>query len=256
MSVSDTGKWLMLTMDGISSWYKTNNFKINKKDLHIKADNKQRYYGDENSSVTFTYTFTNSDFVYGETSSTFTGFVAPEFSCQATASTEIDKEKGYTESTIELSGGTSDNYNILCENGTLTINKRPLKVEKITGEVPSLISKYYLNSDGSEKTAPYKVPASAEKSTDKNTMNVSGLYNSDEVKVLYNAQYANHTAAENVQVTVDDLKMDDTFGKSYNYTVSSDSITTADGGRVYIQSITGLEIVEQPTTEYVYGNTA
>ncbi len=74
-------------------------------------------------------------------------------------------------------------------------------------------------------------------------MNVSGLYNSDEVKVLYNAQYANHTAAENVQVTVDDLKMDDTFGKSYNYTVSSDSITTADGGRVYIQSITGLEIV-------------
>lgn len=56
--------------------------------------------------------------------------VAPEFSCQATASTEIDKEKGYTESTIELSGGTSDNYNILCENGTLTINKRPLKVEK------------------------------------------------------------------------------------------------------------------------------
>ena len=37
-------------------------------------------------------------------------------------------------------------------------------------------------------------------------MNVSGLYNSDEVKVLYNAQYANHTAAENVQVTVDDLK--------------------------------------------------
>ena len=47
--------------------------------------------------------------------------------------------------------------------------------------------------------------------------------------------------------------MDDTFGKSYNYTVSSDSITTADGGRVYIQSITGLEIVEQPTTEYVYG---
>lgn len=50
--------------------------------------------------------------------------------------------------------------------------------------------------------------------------------------------------------------MDDTFGKSYNYTVSSDSITTADGGRVYIQSITGLEIVEQPTTEYVYGNTA
>lgn len=85
LSVSDTGKWLMLTMDGISSWYKTNNFKINKKDLHIKADNKQRYYGDENSSVTFTYTFTNSDFVYGETSSTFTGFVAPEFSCQATA---------------------------------------------------------------------------------------------------------------------------------------------------------------------------
>ncbi len=253
LSVSDTGKWLMLTMDGISSWYKTNNFKINKKDLHIKADNKQRYYGDENSSVTFTYTFTDSDFVYGETSSTFTGFVAPEFSCQATASTEIDKEKGYTESTIELSGGTSDNYNIVCENGTLTINKRPLKVEKITGEVPSLISKYYLNSDGSEKTAPYKVPASAEKSTDKNTMNVSGLYNSDEVKVLYNAQYENHTVAENVQVTVDDLKMDDTFGKSYNYTVSSDSITTADGGRVYIKSITGLEIVEQPTTEYVYG---
>ena len=253
LSVSDSGKWLVLTMDGISSWYKTNNLKINKKDLHLKADDKQRYYGDENSTVSFTYTFNNSDFVYNETSSTFTGFIAPQFNCQATATTEIDKEKGYTESTIEMSGGSSDNYNIVCENGILKINKRPLKIEKITDEVPSLISKYYLNSDGTEKTAPYKVPASAEKSETKNTMNVSGLCNGDEVKVLYNAQYANHTATENVQITVADLKMDDTFGKSYNYTVSSDSTTVADGGRVYIKSITGLEIVEQPTTEYVYG---
>ena len=27
LSVSDSGKWLVLTMDGISSWYKTNNLK-------------------------------------------------------------------------------------------------------------------------------------------------------------------------------------------------------------------------------------
>ncbi len=130
LSVSDSGKWLVLTMDGISSWYKTNNLKINKKDLHLKADDKQRYYGDENSTVSFTYTFNNSDFVYNETSSTFTGFIAPQFNCQATATTEIDKEKGYTESTIEMSGGSSDNYNIVCENGILKINKRPFKNRK------------------------------------------------------------------------------------------------------------------------------
>jgi len=42
LSVSDSGKWLVLTMDGISSWYKTNNLKINKKGAHFRRVTLQK----------------------------------------------------------------------------------------------------------------------------------------------------------------------------------------------------------------------
>jgi uncharacterized repeat protein (TIGR02543 family) len=239
----------------------TSNLTINKKDLHVKADDKSRYYGDDNSTVNFTYTFAD-DFVYGDgkatgsaaTQTAPSGFVAPTFSCGAVAGTEIDKENGYTNAEIVLSGGSADNYNIVCESGTLTINKRPLKITKILSGVPALTAKYYMDSTGAYLTAPYDVEASAIAGGDETaTMTVTGLYNDDPVKITYNARYANHNVTNSVNVTVDNPTMDDSYGKSYNYTVDAASVTTATGGRVYARNIKAIEVTEEPTTSYIYG---
>lgn len=237
----------------------TGKLDIAQKELHIKADNKERYYGDENStchdnggtSTGFTYTFNTGDFVYGENQNTFTGFVPPTFSCDADASTEVDNTKGYGESDIVLTGGSSDNYKIICEKGTLKINKRPLGITKITAGVPALTAENYTG-----KTAPYKVIASAiagaVESGEAVSMTVDNLYNNDSVKITYNAQYANSTPADSVNVTVADAAMDDSYGKSYNYTVRN-AVQTAEGGRVYVKNIKALEIIDEPTRYYVYG---
>ena len=267
LCVSDTGTALLIVGPESTGTKWTNPLEISKKDLHIKADDKVRYYGDDNSYVHdkngtktgFTYSFTESDIVnaYGDTTANIAGFTAPTFSCDALPSTEIDKENGHTEVPIVLSGGSSDNYNIVCENGTLTINKRPLTISQITSGVPALTAAYYMNSDGSFKTAPYKVSASAVARTlaegETASMTVTNLYNNDSVKINYNAQYVDCTAADSVSVTVADAEMDDNYGKSYNYTVAGDSTKTATGGRVYVRKIKAIEVTEAPTTDYTYG---
>ncbi|MCC8169463.1 MAG: YDG domain-containing protein, partial [Oscillospiraceae bacterium] len=225
----------------------TGKLEITKKDLHLTADDKTKTYGEENP--TLTYSFDSDDFVYDETSlsQSFTsGYTAPDISCAAEAGTDVG------EVDIVLTGGSSDNYNIVCTNGTLTINKRSLKITAITSGVPALYSYHYTG-----EPAPYNVAASAYAGnlTDDNTvsMTVENLYGNDPVKVNYNAQYANSHATSSVSVTVADAAMDDDYGKSYNYTVDADSVTTAAGGVVYARNISSIEIVEQPTLEYTYG---
>lgn len=271
LHVSETGTSILVTGPNDTGFQWTNPLKINKKDLHIKADNKVRYYGEDNtyvhtqneSTTGFTYSLTTPSEVvtsYGDTDASVADFSKLIYTCTATESTEVDKSLGYTNVDIDLSyegDSISADYNVLCSKGMLTINKRPLTIQKITAGVPCLTADYYMNSDGTFKTAPYNVSASAiagaVEEGSSASMEVVNLYNNDPVRITYNAQYANYNAAESVGITVDSAAMDDDYGKSYNYTVASDSTTTADGGRVYVKNITAMEVLEEPTLGYTYG---
>ncbi|SDA58693.1 gliding motility-associated C-terminal domain-containing protein, partial [Algoriphagus alkaliphilus] len=104
---------------------------IGKKDLTIRADDKQKTYGDANPVLTFSY----SGLVNGDTKVT----TEPSISTTALASSNVGTYP------ITLAGGSDENYEITLVNGTLTINKATLKIEanpqtKIFGSAdPALI---------------------------------------------------------------------------------------------------------------------
>lgn len=237
---------------------------IAKKDLRVFADDKSRVYGEDNSTLTFTYSFKTEDLAYddntkitnnttGAAGVSLEGYTAPALSCDAPADTETDREKGFTQKDIIVSGGSSDNYNIVCEKGTLTINKRPLTITKITGGVPALTADKYesLKASGTAVAGALDAGETA-------TMEVQNLYNNDPVRLKYYAKYNNANEIDSVKVKITDAEMDDDYGKSYNYTVESASggnvCAEAEGGRVYVRKINKLEFAKTPKTEYIYGS--
>ncbi|MDP3200033.1 MAG: MBG domain-containing protein, partial [Algoriphagus sp.] len=88
---------------------------IGKKDLSIRADDKQKTYGDTNPALTFSYT----GLVNGDTKV----MTEPSISTTATQSSNVGTYP------ITLAGGSDENYEITLVNGTLTINKATLKIE-------------------------------------------------------------------------------------------------------------------------------
>ena len=82
---------------------------INKADLTISADNKEREVSEANPTFTVTY----SGFVNGDDASKLT--IEPIIGCNATASSPVGTY------TITPSGAKAANYNIIYNNATLTI---------------------------------------------------------------------------------------------------------------------------------------
>jgi hypothetical protein len=92
---------------------------VSKANLVCKADNKTRSYGDANPSFTISYT----TFVNGDDE---TDIVAPTATTTATNTSNIGNYN------IVLSGGMSNNYNLILQNGILCINKALLNVKADT----------------------------------------------------------------------------------------------------------------------------
>jgi hypothetical protein len=86
---------------------------VNKKLLTISAENKEKTYGSPNPPLTIKYT----GFVNGETDSSI---VKPSISTTATKTSNVGTYN------ITLTGGSSGNYQISLQNGTLTIDKAML----------------------------------------------------------------------------------------------------------------------------------
>ncbi|HZY81985.1 MAG TPA: MBG domain-containing protein [Cyclobacteriaceae bacterium] len=117
---------------------------ITKAPLTAKADNKTRVYGQANPANTITYAgFVNSDVPTSITQPTITG-----------ASATPDSDTGTYP--IQLSGGSSANYDITLQNGTLTVTKAPLTAKadnktKVYGQPNPIFTISYtgfLNDDG------------------------------------------------------------------------------------------------------------
>ncbi len=92
-------------------------FAVSKANLTISAENKERYYGDENPA--FTYTF--NGFVNGDTREAIQ--TLPTIVCPATQTSPIGNY------VITASGAADDNYNFIYQNALLTINKTTLKIQ-------------------------------------------------------------------------------------------------------------------------------
>ena len=125
---------------------------IQKADLVVTAENKERYVGDENPAFTVKY----AGFVEGETESNLGGTLA--FECDANQSSEAGQY------TIVPKGLTSENYNIIFVNGTLTVNELANiisaedKTVTYNGKTQSIAFEYTLNSILSDEdfTVVYK----------------------------------------------------------------------------------------------------
>ncbi|WP_422004329.1 MBG domain-containing protein [Roseivirga pacifica] len=110
--------------------------------LTATADNKSKTYGDANPELTISY----SGLVNGDNS---TDFTAPSVEVMANAASDAGTYD------ITLSGGAADNYSLITNNGSLTINKAVLTVtadDKVKGysqENPELTFTYagFVNGD-------------------------------------------------------------------------------------------------------------
>ena len=90
---------------------------IDKANLNVTADNKTREYGDANPALTYTF----GSFKNGENASVLGAL--PTISTAATTTTNAGT------AAITLTGGSASNYNLVLNNGVLTIAKAALNVQ-------------------------------------------------------------------------------------------------------------------------------
>ena len=112
---------------------------IAKKGLTVTADDKSMNYGDNAPS----YTYSASGFVNNETNSVLSGSAVYTIKDDTTTISNVSTADAGTY-TIEISGLTSNNYEISFEDGTLTINKRNISACDIE------LSQYSYNFDATE----------------------------------------------------------------------------------------------------------
>ena len=112
---------------------------IAKKGLTVTADDKSMNYGDNAPS----YTFSANGFVNNETNSVLSGSAVYTIKVDTITISNVSTADAGTY-TIEISGLTSNNYEISFEDGTLTINKRNISACDIE------LSQYSYNFDATE----------------------------------------------------------------------------------------------------------
>ena len=93
---------------------------VSKKDLTIKADDKETIYGLASPS----FSVSSSDFAFDEGFADLSG--SASYTC--TYNLADDDYNKATDYTIEVDGYSSTNYNISYQEGTLTVLRRPIKL--------------------------------------------------------------------------------------------------------------------------------
>ena len=94
----------------------TRTFTVTKAPLIVRAENKERFYGDENPALTYIF----DGFKNGDSKSEILSL--PTISC----STSIEDAAG--DYNITVSDASDNNYSFLYQNGRLTVKKNPLIV--------------------------------------------------------------------------------------------------------------------------------
>lgn len=228
-----------LTLTAGTVTARTNALTVEKKVLTATADDADKIYGDplQLSSLTISY----DGFAWGDTADTATNFEPPVLACDANADTAFGDDR-----VISLSGGSADNYTFAYVSGTLHIQKRELDVTGITAGIPWLSAKQVV----SQPAPPYIVAGEAVTAQ----LTLGNLYQTDDIKLLYDAVYTDGTPADNVTIGVQNVRLSDGYGKNNNY-ILRDILTTSPGGRVVEKVLIGIEVVTLPQLAYTHGDT-
>lgn len=149
---SEVGSYDITLSGGVATNYDfvyiSGTLTIGKAILTVTADNKSRAYGEENPTLTLSY----SGFVNDESESALT--VLPSASCEATAGSAAGVY------TITVQGGEAANYEFNYVNGTLTIGASEAKMSiaeigaKTYGEAPFAL---HVSSTNTESPITYSI---------------------------------------------------------------------------------------------------
>lgn len=231
------------TVDSVT----TQPLKVYKKQMNIDAEDIEVIYGD---NVVYKWDYRESDFVNGDTktSRSFTrGLIAPEAKSYDYDNMPVDTATSVGIYKIIVSGGMAENYEFVYNSAKLTINKRPLDILSIDDGVPALTAKVL-----HEKSGPtYRLDGTAVNT--QNQMTVGNLVNGDSVKVMYTAVYTNGKPSDNVAVVLDNIRLDNSYGKSSNYTLAYKALTSAHGS-IIEPNIESIAIMRLPRLNYEYGD--
>lgn len=271
----------------------TDKFVVHPMPITVRADDKERYYGDENTTAYlcdpnnaankgFTYQMvTNADGTMGrivtELGDTQNGILTQHITYEtSSADTEIRAEdiaadgKGSTFVPINMTySGTDQNYAVTvspaysADNTTgsrLRIMQRPITITELTA--PTLKATDYIQSDStryspSREITGFAVAGKKDGSDVTETgalgAKVTNLYNDDPVKINYTVQYNDASLNYNSPYNITST----VYGMDTSYEKSRnyyvDAIQQFTGNKE-IRRISDVKVIRRPETSYIYGD--
>ncbi|MBR0089357.1 MAG: hypothetical protein IJP94_05900, partial [Clostridia bacterium] len=216
---------------------------VSKKPLNVNIGSFRSVYG-ENHTAFYTYAYNTDDFVNGDydtdESKTEEGVIStePTFVCLDRGGRAVSSETDVGTYTITMTGGESDNYRFIYNNGILTVSRRPLVITNILKtKIPELSSRTIFEIEGTE----HRLPASAEDGYlefDDNDYGVS-LLTGDKVRINFTAVYYSNDKSSSCPVGIEYNGMDTSYEQSNNYEI--DTVNSVkrieDGGVIHDREI-------------------
>lgn len=250
---------------------------IEKKALNLTVTSQSRFYGVENAEYAFAFDaaqLSDSDaglvggardaaalagLTSGLAGKYFAGYKAPSFAAGA------EPASGVGSYPLTLSGGSMDNYFFTYTQGTITVEKRPIRVTAITGtsadqpiqtifyNEPKTDFTTSIDSDGTPGFTAYPAHGSLAGTT--------ALYGDDALRLVVNLRYPEAAARPELNgastvscgVTVTGVALA-SGGDNDNYVLESETPTLAPvTGRLDNRKVKELVVTQLPTTNYLYG---
>lgn len=227
----------------------TEQMTVYKRKLRVKANPVTSTYGDD---ITFTWDYVDedADFVNGDTKtkSNYTrGLTLPIITCRDNDNVQAGKTTAVGTYPIIISGASASNYEFVYTNSSLTINKRPIDINSIDSGVPMLTAKFLHENSGPN----YKLNGTAVNT--EGQMTVTNIANRDSVKITYTAVYNYGAPSNKVRVNLENISLDDSYGKSSNYRLAY-TVTSSSNGSINDRNIEKMYVKVLPQLDYSYGS--
>ena len=222
---------------------------VKKRTMHVIAEDKTMTYGDDVPS--FTYYFNEDDLAKSDgiaeadtlTSPDFlAGLTTPEYTCSATSATDVGTYD------INITLADSDNYTFVGQKGTLTIEKRPIRITDISKAVPH----YFAPPESTITFSGISISDNAIRSEGEFT--ADDIKNDDDLQITYDAVFTGwlNEADKTCNIRFENIRLIEAYGKAKNYRIADgDELTST--SRIEQGTITYFVSWNDPQIEYTYG---